>query len=315
MEHDLSNAHKLAYILTAIVSTIILSFLALTPQAHADEYLDLVQRYNAAITDRETTSNRIDELNAKINEKEKQLEENVIVMYKLQETDVFARVLTTDNFSAFLSSLEYLTKITDNIYRDTSALSSTRDELASTIDEKNRLIDEISSEKNEIENRIFNITADDIENCNSVSEYLELVMPAYQYYCKKYGISYPGVLALQSIYEVGAPNHITTPCFKVDNNMGGLKYSSKIPGATSGTISSEGTPYSHFDTVSAYIGAAVWNIAEGDYYKSAMSATNVTDFTYKLLRVWIGYSDSDSNHYGPNVLSDYQKYGLSAYEI
>ena len=111
------------------------------------------------------------------------------------------------------------------------------------------------------------VTVDQVQNCQDVQEYLDLVMPIYSYYAKKYGIKYPGVLALQPVHEHSAPTGIQAQSAVEDNNLGGLKYGDSIPNATPGSYPSDGTggQYSHFNNVTEYIEAACWNIAEGDY--------------------------------------------------
>lgn len=158
------------------------------------------------------------------------------------------------------------------------------------------------------------ITVADIEACESREEFLELVMPVYQFYCNKYGIKWPGVMALQCIYETGVPDNIAAS-LRDNNNMGGLKYSSSMPNCVGkGSISSEGDNYAKFNSVDDYIEAAIWNVAEGSYYSKAMSATTMEDFATYLIRVWVNGNDSGGDAYAPHVINDYKKYNLSKYE-
>lgn len=160
------------------------------------------------------------------------------------------------------------------------------------------------------------VTVDSIERCETRKDYLDLVMPWYQYYCKLYGIKYPGVLALQGIYETGVPDKIA-PSLRNDNNMGGLKYYSGtgIPNVVGpGTLSpsNEGsTPYCKFNNVSDYMEAQVWNIAKGDVFKAALASSNMEDFAVNEIDVWIGH---DYGNYKWDVINDYYNYDLSKYE-
>ena len=152
----------------------------------------------------------------------------------------------------------------------------------------------------------------DIEACPDRASFLELVMPYYQDSCSKLGIKWPGVCALQCIYETGVPNKIA-PSLRQNNNMGGLKGTS-LPGASVGSISTEGDHYAKFESVDKYIYAAIYNIVNSGYYKKAMSATNMKDFALYLIRVWVSGSDNGGDAYAWDVIADYDKYGLSSYE-
>ncbi len=158
------------------------------------------------------------------------------------------------------------------------------------------------------------ITIDQVRSCKDVSEYLKLVMPVYQYYCKKYGIKYPGVLALQPVHEHSAPTGISAPSATADNNLGGLKYKESIPNATVGTAvpADEGNDnYCHFDNVTKYIEAACWNIQAGTLYQNALAQNNMADFTTSLVNTWVGHS----GNYGPSIVNEYSQYGLEKYEL
>ena len=172
------------------------------------------------------------------------------------------------------------------------------------------------------------LTIADIQKCANKKAYLELVLPIYKEYCKNYKLKYPGVLALQPFYEVGAgfPQKLSNVAIK-DNNLGGLKYSPYIPGATRGTNtpSNEWTTnenskyYSHFDSVSAYYRAHVWQIGGGDYYSAARAnQSSVINFTRTLLNSWvlgnINQVPSGPVSYSEGIISDYNYYGLSQYE-
>lgn len=158
------------------------------------------------------------------------------------------------------------------------------------------------------------ITINQVRSCKNVSEYLNLVMPVYSYYCKKYGIKYPGVLALQPVYEHSAPTGISAQSAVEDNNLGGLKYKESIPNATPGSYPTDGTGgiYSHFDNVTQYVEAACWNIGhEGSYYQNALAQNNMADFTTSLVNTWVGHT----GNYGPSIVNDYSQYGLEKYEL
>ena len=158
------------------------------------------------------------------------------------------------------------------------------------------------------------ITLQQVQNCKTEEEYLELVMPVYTYYCKKYGIKYPGVLALQPVYEHSAPTGIYSSCATVDNNLGGLKYSDSIPHATPGTYPGDGTGgrYSHFNNITEYIEAACWNIAKGSYYTDAMAQDNMDGFATSMINTWVGHA---WGNYGPELIAKYKEYGLEKYEL
>lgn len=162
------------------------------------------------------------------------------------------------------------------------------------------------------------ITIEMIEQCKDRQEYLDLVCPVWQYYAHKSGIKYPGIMALQGIYEAGLPTNISNVARK-DNNLGGLKYASAIPNATSGSkippAEGKGT-YCHFENVNQYIEAAVWNIAhDGSYYQSALeSQETVADFSNALCDVWIDGEKNGNTGYSHYLIEDYSKYGLSKYE-
>lgn len=162
------------------------------------------------------------------------------------------------------------------------------------------------------------ITISDIEACNDRQEYLDLVCPVWQFYCQKYELKYPGILALQGIYEAGLPDNISNVA-RTDNNLGGLKYASGIPNATSGSKypASEGNgTYCHFENVNQYIEAAVWNIAhEGSYYQDAVNnQKTVEDFSNNLCDIWIDGEKNGDTGYSHYLIEDYGKYGLSKYE-
>ena len=165
-----------------------------------------------------------------------------------------------------------------------------------------------------------NITLEQLSQYDKKS-YLEFACPIYKEYCKQYGIKYPGVLALQPFYEVSAqfPKQ-TSNVARKDNNLGGLKYSSGIPGvAGRGTkvpSNETGGNYSHFNSVSDYYYAHTWQIAK---YSDAMShQESVTAFARCMLARWVkGYSSHNPNtpiSYSEPLLSDYKYFGLSVYE-
>ena len=160
------------------------------------------------------------------------------------------------------------------------------------------------------------ITLDDIRKCSTREEYLQLVMPAYAADCNSLGIGFPGVLALQGVYETGMPTNIAYSA-EADNNLGGLKYSSSIPNATEGTTSSEGDSYAHFDSVSDYIYAQCWQVST-DTYAKVRQQNNVSSFTRVLCHIWVKGDVSGASAtpcaYSEDIISDYSRYGLSSYE-
>lgn len=153
-----------------------------------------------------------------------------------------------------------------------------------------------------------------IQECKDKQEYLNLVMPIYTYYCQKYGIKYPGVLALQAAYECHAPDGLTDKCALEDNNLGGLKYADTIPNATPGSYPTDDTggQYSHFNNVTDYIEAQCWNIGhEGGYYQDALAKDNVYEFTHTMVKIWVG----PWGNYDSDIIKDYSEYGLEKYEL
>lgn len=162
------------------------------------------------------------------------------------------------------------------------------------------------------------ITIDMIEACDDRQSYLELVCPVWQFYCQQYGLKYPGVMALQGIYEAGLPTNISNVA-RTDNNLGGLKYASGIPNATEGSKypASEGNGvYCHFTNVNEYIEAAVWNIAhEGSFYQDAVNNQGTMEsFCNALCDIWIDGQKNGDTGYAHYIIDDYGKYGLSKFE-
>lgn len=164
------------------------------------------------------------------------------------------------------------------------------------------------------EKDIPKVSVDQITSCNSVQEYLDLVMPIYAYYCQKYGIKYPGALALQPVHECSAPKGLTQPVALKDNNLGGLKYTSSTPNATPGSYPSDGTrgQYCHFNNITDYIQAHCWNIGhEGSLYQEALAKDNVSDFMHSVVKKWVGPWGT----YDKDIVKNYSKYGLDKYEL
>ncbi len=164
------------------------------------------------------------------------------------------------------------------------------------------------------EKDIPKVSVDQITSCNSVQEYLDLVMPIYAYYCQKYGIKYPGALALQPVHECSAPKGLTQPVALKDNNLGGLKYTSSTPNATPGSYPSDGTrgQYCHFNNITDYIQAHCWNIGhEGSLYQEALAKDNVSDFMHSVVKKWVG----PWGKYAPDIVKEYSEYGLDKYEL
>ena len=163
------------------------------------------------------------------------------------------------------------------------------------------------------------ITIADIQSCKSKQEYLDLVMPCYQDYCKQFGIKYPGILALQVYYEVGSgfPQQLSNVAIK-DNNLGGLKYSSGIPGATSGTSApaNEGSSaYCHFDSVGDYFYAQCWQIGQPLYASARNHQGSAEEFARALCNIWIaGRNGTGPYGYSENLIRDYKTYNLSKWE-
>ena len=174
------------------------------------------------------------------------------------------------------------------------------------------------------------ITLNDISGLDKKS-YLELVMPIFQNLCRSNGIQgrsvtlkYPGVFALQPFYEVSAnfPKELSTVA-RSDNNLGGLKYKSTIPGATQGTAvpsNETGVCYCRFKNISDYFYAQIYNAKSDAYSFSHSHQESVTSFTKAFLNTWVkGYStlsqfDIDVA-YSASLLKDYETYGLNEFEI
>lgn len=167
------------------------------------------------------------------------------------------------------------------------------------------------------------LTIADLQKCKSRKEYLELVMPIFKQYCANnhHGVvlKYPGVLALQPFFEVNAnfPQALSNVA-KQDNNLGGLKYSSKIPGASKGTkvpSNETGGCYCRFENISAYFYAQVWNATSSTYSLSHQHQSSVSDYANTFLNMWIGGKSGTGPYgYSTSLVSEYNKYGLSAYE-
>lgn len=163
------------------------------------------------------------------------------------------------------------------------------------------------------------ITLEDIENCKSREEVLQLIMPCYQFYCNKYKIKYPGVMALQCIYETGIPDNIASS-LRSDNNMGGLKYVDGTSDATPGSAATNGGVFAHFESIDKYIAAACWQVGlesnggAGNIYEKACNASTMEDFAKNLCSIWVNGLSGKDAWYTPHVIADYSKYGLSKYE-
>ena len=162
------------------------------------------------------------------------------------------------------------------------------------------------------------VTVEMLENCKSRQEYINLVMPWYEYYCKIFGLKWPGALALQGIYETGVPDQISDS-LRLDNNLGGLRmyegtYLPKVEGPGSNPPASEGPePYCKFKNISDYMCAHAYNIATGDgAYKTAREANTLEEYIKTLVSVWTdGEPESDYSSY---IIEDYYKYELEKYE-
>lgn len=129
--------------------------------------------------------------------------------------------------------------------------------------------------------------------------------------CQHYGVDtkFAGILASQTIWESGVPTQPSN-VFRNDNNMGGLKYNSKCPGASPGSPypSSEGNGvYSRFATPLDYINAHVWTVAT--YYKDQLSGDFNTAVD-SLIHKWVGTSSyyQEKNF----VLDCYNKWNLGS---
>ncbi len=161
------------------------------------------------------------------------------------------------------------------------------------------------------------------KNCKNKQEYLDVVMPIFKEYCAHNEhnvlLKYPGVLALQPFYEVSAnfPQETSNVC-RLDNNLGGLKYSSRIPRATKGTAvpsNETGGCYCHFKNVSDYYYAQVWNATSSTYSLSHRHQSSVTDYARTFLNKWVpGRDGTGPVAYSESLLKDYNTYNLSKYE-
>lgn len=165
-----------------------------------------------------------------------------------------------------------------------------------------------------VEFKASKITIEELQQCESKEEYLDMVMPLYRSYCKKFHIKYPGILALQVFYEVGAgfPQNLSDVAI-ADNNLGGLKYVEGIPGATVGAYCppDEGGNYCHFETVGDYIYAQCWQIGQPLYKDVRKHRFSVKTFTRTLCNMWIGgVKGSGPYGYSEDLIEDYFAYGL-----
>ncbi len=167
-------------------------------------------------------------------------------------------------------------------------------------------------ERSIFEYRASQVTIEDLQACSTKEEYLDTVMPIYNRYCRRFGIKYPEILALQVFYEVGAgfPQTLSDVAI-ADNNLGGLKYAEGIPGATVGANCppDEGGNYSHFETVGDYIYAQCWQIGQPLYEDVRKNQSSVEKFTRALCNLWIGgYHDTEPFGYSESLLEDYYMY-------
>lgn len=167
------------------------------------------------------------------------------------------------------------------------------------------------------------LTLEDLQKCKSRKEYLELVMPTFKKYCanNSHGVvlKYPGVLALQPFFEVNANfPQVLSNVARSDNNLGGLKYSSKIPNASKGSnvpSNETGGCYCRFQNISAYFYAQVWNATSSTYSLSHSHQSSVSDYANTFLNMWIGGKSGTGPYgYSSSLVNEYTKYGLSAYE-
>lgn len=151
------------------------------------------------------------------------------------------------------------------------------------------------------------ITMEQVLACKDKKEYFELIMPEYNKYGKMFNIPFPGILAAQTCFEVGAPNNISE-ANQSSNNLGGLGNGtwSGIPGAHA---PSQGH-FAAFDTVSDYIYAACWNVAKSGYYDDAMKETSdYKKFWDKLVSIWCV---DPSDEYRNAVIDWYEEYNLGS---
>lgn len=151
------------------------------------------------------------------------------------------------------------------------------------------------------------ITMEQVLACKDKKEYFELIMPEYNKYGKMFNIPFPGILAAQTCFEVGAPNNISE-ANQSSNNLGGLGNGTwdGIPGAHA---PSKGR-FAAFDTVSDYIYAACWNVAKSGYYDDAMKETSdYKKFWDKLVAIWC---ENPSDEYRNAVIDWYEEYNLGS---
>ena len=217
--------------------------------------------------------------------------------------------LLTVSMANFSTISDYL-KAAAEAYKNGDSAAMTK---VLTLDKEGKLKIVEGGENGVTADGVAVVTIDQVQNCQNVQEYLDLVMPIYSFYAKKYGIKYPGVLALQPVHEHSAPTGIHAQSAVEDNNLGGLKYGDSIPNATPGSYPSDGTggQYSHFNNITEYVEAACWNIAKGDYYHDAMAQNSMEGFATTMIDTWVGHPDN----YGSSVVEEYKKYGLDKYEI
>ncbi len=164
------------------------------------------------------------------------------------------------------------------------------------------------------------LTIDDILACKSRQELVDLLAPVYARYAQQYGLRYPGVFAVQTIYEtlggIGSGGSIAN-CARQDNNLAGLKFVGQA-GATEGIVSSEGDHYAHFPTVEDYIAYCMKFVGTSQTHSDSRAAQNsMVDFTDVYVRRWfLGEGNEDVYpYYYENMLTDYVTYGMSRYEL
>ena len=165
------------------------------------------------------------------------------------------------------------------------------------------------------------LTLDDITACKSDEELYKLLIPWFKYYCGIYGIKYTATLMLQARRETLGlgPDGIypTSNCSGTDNNLGGLKYKpgSSVIGVP-GTMSPEGNNYAHFENVSDYIKAHVWNMGGvGHSYAPFIEEANQSDSAEGMIPAIIHWVSNGTESYSALIPQSYNELGFSKYDI
>lgn len=153
------------------------------------------------------------------------------------------------------------------------------------------------------------ITQEMVLACKNRQEYYDLVMPCYQYWCKQYGLKYPGILASQVFIEIGGSisNWSSVWCFRECNNMGGLF--------------GDNGEYARYASIDEYIKAHCETIGTGTAHKNTRSQQDPERFANALTWSWVtgpyrngamldekAMGDSPADHYDGGAACNGQLY-------